>query len=656
MDHKVELISFPFSIFIALVGYAITCIGAGWLIILLLSYFYRPTQEWSATVRLVTSFVLGQGTLASVWLLLALQRLFSRPVVMPVLVVLGLLGLELLRREMPHFFRQFSFASRLVRNDTWGWQGLAGLTTILYLAWFTSIGRPMNIDAASLYMAFPKVIAASHRLIPLPGYETFADIGLQGELHYAIFMLFRVPDAARLFAWPTFLAAATILLVLGRQVGLGPRGQWLALAILGSSSAVINLSFDGKVDMFAVPLGLAAYYWILQIRGEQKQLALWLTGLFMGFACVAKISYIPVIAPGLLFLLVWQFYPELQDPFRRKKALKIIFLNGLQIMAGGLLAVAPHLIKNYFLYHNPFSPFGTGPGWVSQPWYTTPVIQRIILTYPLALTYGNYFAQYGNLSPLWLAFLPLIFLLPRSRSFFSSQLGGITLSALLGLLTWTLINPSNLAPRYYLAPLLLFILLPARSAEYVSYNDRKPRWLLFSVMSATYAVIFITGLYFLTEAFFPGRTYQYLTGNLSECDRDSSNYCKAMLVINKVAANGERVFLADWYRYWFRPDLLQCLSYMREMTEFNDLPTSNLKWQFLHEHGFTYLFIDKTTHSFVFDSLILESHPAWVKIKLLFSNEEETILAYKLKYINPPGLVEYSCRQLRAPAWDIVKR
>ncbi len=651
-----QLISFPLSIFIALPGYTVACIGAGWLVILVLSRILQPMTGQSSAVRLVTSFVLGQGVLASLWLLLALWSLFSRLIIIPILAISALLGLELLRREETGFVRQLGNVWHHLRNETWGWQGLAGSAVMLCFVWVTSMGRPLNIDAASLYMAFPKVIAASHRLIPLPGYEAIADIGLQGELHYAIFMMFHVPDAARLFAWPTFLAAAIILLMLGRQAGLGLRGQWLALAIMASSSAVIFLSFDGKVDMFAVPLGLSAYYWILQARGERKQLALWLTGFFTGFACVAKISYIPVLAPSLVFLLVWQFYPELRDPLRRKQALKMIISNGLLIMAGGLIALAPHFIKNYLLYHNPFSPFGTGTDWTKQPWYGPSVIWRIIATYPLAHTYGNYFAQYGNLSPLWLAFLPLAFLLPRPRSFFSSPLAGITLATLLGMLTWVVINPSNVAPRYYLAPLLLFILLPARAAEYVSSNDQRPRWLLFSIMGATYVVMFVTGLYFLTESFFPGRTIQYLTGKMTECERDSSNYCEGMHAINKVAAQGERVFMADWYRYWLRPDLLQCVSYTHEMVEFNDLPTSNQKWQFLYEHGFSYLFVDKTMFGPAFDSLALESHPEWVKVKLLYSNDQENILAYKLNYIDPPDLQKYSCQQLHAPAWDIVEK
>lgn len=648
------LIPFPYSIFIGLAGYSSACLGAGFLILGILSRTLRPLTSQTAGVRLATSFVLGQGFLASIWLLLALGRSFSRPVVIPILVVFALAGLEFIRRDGAPLMRQVVSIWRRLREDTWGWQGLAGFSIVLCLAWLTSIGRPLNVDAAALYMALPKVVAASHRLVPLPGYESFGDVGMQGEMHYAVFMLFKVPDAARLFPWTAFLAAAYLLATLARRCGLGPRGQWLTLATMVSSSAVIYLSFDGKVDMFAVPLGLSAYYWILQIRDEHKQVATWLTGLFSGFALVAKISYLPVLAPGLVFLLIWQFYADLRDPVERKQAIKIVVANGLWIAAGVVIAVTPHLVKNYLLYNNPISPFGTGSSWATQPWYGSSVTRRIILTYPLALTYGNYFAQYGNLSPLWLAFLPMIFLLPKPRPFFPNPLAGITLAALLGMTSWIIINPSNLAPRYYLAPLLLFILLPARAAEHVSYTDQRPRWLAFLVLCATYTTFFTTSLYFLTETFFPGRTYRYLSGEMSECARDSSFYCKGMFVLNKAARNGERVFLASYHRYWLRPDLLQCLSSNAEYAEF--LGTSpDQKWVFMYERGFHYLFLDKTTFGTMMESLDIENPPNWVRPKLLYSSGDNSIAVYHLRYVAPPANRVFECSQIVPPAWNVIR-
>ena len=404
---------FAFKIFFILVGYTIACFGAGALVLRVLSVPPASRKTFSAGTELATAFILGQGVLASLWLLLALAHRFS-----PIIVILGtavcvLISAVLLLPRFGDFTKQVRSVWSELRADTWAWQVVGILTLLLCLAWVTSLGRPIIGDASAFYMALPKVIAASHRLVPLPGYEAFTSIGLQGELHYAALMELGSPDAAQLFAWPTIVAGAAMLLALGRQVGLGRRGQWITLTILFTSSAVYMLSGDGKTDLFAAAFGLAAYYWILQIRCGSQRLASWLTGLFCGFAIVAKFSYIPVMASGMALLLIWEFRENLLDSDQRKKNITAFLTVGFQIFAGLLIAITPHLIQNALLYHNPIAPFGTGN--VSETWFGPITTHRLLLTYPLALTFGSYWAQYGDLSPLLLAFLPLALLLPRGR-------------------------------------------------------------------------------------------------------------------------------------------------------------------------------------------------------------------------------------------------
>ncbi len=642
---------------VVLIGYSAACFGVGTLFLKLFTAHADWMEQISAGTILATGFILGQGILASIWLLLALGGWFSIRFVGVLCFIFAVGGLYIGRSLFSALKKQIISIWHELRADTWGWQLIAGLTITLCLLWVTSLGRPLGGDGLAFYFALGKFVAASHRLVPLPGYEVFTNVGLQGEMHFAALMALHSPEAAKLFSWPTITAAGIMLAALGRVAGMGRRGQWLTLSILFSSSAVIWLSGDGKVDLFATSLGLAAYYWAVQIRFVHTKMVLLLTGLFSGFSIIAKLSYAPVMVPTIALLILWGYESEFRNKDQWRAVLKPFISGCMLILAGLILAFIPHFVKNGLLYHNPISPIGSHAiGWLNQTWFGPDVTRRILLTYPLALTYGSYWSQYGNLSPLILAFLPLIFYLPRPRPFFSSPLVVITLIALAGVLSWIIYNPSVFSPRYILAVLLLLILLPARAAEYVSYYDQKPRWLLFSIMSATYVVILVTGLYFITEAFFPERTYIYLTGNMSECERDASDYCEGMLVINKVAGKGDRVFLADYYRYWLRPDLIQCLSSTREMQKFDDLTISDEKWRFLYEHGFTYLFVDKTTYGSVIDSLTLENPPKWVNAKLLYSNHNELILAYKLKYTNPPNLQKYSCRQLNAPAWDVVKK
>jgi hypothetical protein len=640
---------FAFKIFFILVGYTIACFGAGALVLRVLSVPPASRKTFSAGTELATAFILGQGVLASLWLLLALAHSFS-----PIIVILGtavcvLISAVLLLPCVGDFTKQARSICSELRADTWVWQVIGILTLLLGLAWVTSLGRGITGDASAFYMALPKVIAASHRLVPLPGgYEAFTSFGLQGELHYAALMDLGSPDAAQLFAWPTILAGAAMLLALGRQVGLGRRGQWITLAILFTSSAVYMLSGDGKTDLFAAALGLAAYYWILQIRCGSQRLASWLTGLFCGFAIVAKLSYIPVMAPGMVLLLVWGFRENLLDSNQRKKNIIAFLTLGFQILAGLLIALTPHLIQNALLYHNPIAPFGMSN--VSETWFGLGTTHRIVLTYPLALTFGNYWGQYGDLSPLLLAFLPLALLLPRVRNWLLSPLSAVTLAATAGIIIWIFLQPSDIAPRYMLATLLLFALLPARAVEYVSQNDVRPGWLAFWVMLCTITTLVAVGLLSLNSVFFPESTYRYLSGKMPDCYREGQS-CQAMVAINHDAAPGARVFLASYYRYWLRADLLQCLSTQADL-DIDGTPA--VKWQTFYQRGFSYLLVDRSTQGIFLNGLDLANPPSWLKLVVLFQND--SIAVYRLYAIRPPSRQVETCRQVDPPSWDVVLR
>src|SRR5271157_4036781 len=210
----------PAKIIFLLLVYSAACLGGGTLALRVLAYRSNSDLKQSAGTMLATAFALGQGLLASLWLLLALVGWFSRPVIVGVGVVFALSGIILARYWFYDFARQFVHIWRELRAESWEWQAVALFTLILCAAWGTSLGRDLNGDATAFYMALPKVIAASHRLVPLPGYEGFTTTGLQGEMHYAALMALGSPDAARLFAWPTMLAGAILLLAICRQAGI----------------------------------------------------------------------------------------------------------------------------------------------------------------------------------------------------------------------------------------------------------------------------------------------------------------------------------------------------------------------------------------------------------------------------------------------------
>jgi hypothetical protein len=640
---------------IALIGYSAACLGVGLLVWSALLRFSQRLDGISAGTILATAFILGEGILAGLWLFLALGGLFTLPIVALLSFIFAADGLYVGRSILIAFKQQATSIWRELRADTWGWQFIAGLTILLCLMWYTSLGRPLDGDASAFYFANAKLIAFSHHLLLLPGYEDISNIGLLGELHFAALMLLHSRNAARLFSWPTIIAAGFMLASLGRTAGMGRRGQWLTLSILFSSSVVTMLSGDGKVDLFGAALGLAAYYWAVQIRFNRTKLVLFLTGLFSGFAFVAKMSYIPVMVPGIILLAIWGYGDEFKNISNWWSYLKSFIGGSLIILAGLILALAPHLVKNGFLFHNPFSPFGTGGmSWLNQKWFGEGITRRIILTYPFALTYGSYWAQYGNLSPLILAFLPLAFFLPRPRSLLSSPLAMITLVSLTSLAVWVVYKPSVFAPRYILATLLLLTLLPARAAEYISLTDFRPRILAFSVNIFTSVILIAFGLSFLDIIFFPKSIIPSLMGTIDECDRDGTS-CSAMEKINEDAQSGERVYLASFNRYWFRGDLLQCTSSAIETANFTYSPTEDdYLWLEFYKRGFSYLFIDKVTHASFLERLNLENHPSWVILTPIV--DYATVFIYHMDFSNPPTeVIPMKCEQQPSSTiWEVT--
>lgn len=619
-----------------LIGYCLACIGTGLLSLALLARFLKQVERIPPGTFLATSFLLGEGFLASLWLLLALGDWFFPRTVAFFTFTFALSGLFLGRSVFVSFTKQLVSIWKELRSDSWGWQLIAGLTVLLCLMWFTSLGRPLTFDATAFYMALPKFIAYTHRLTPLPGYEAFTNIGLQAEMHYAALMSLHSMESAKLFSWPTIISGGIMLASMGRIAGMGRRGQWLTFSILFSSTAVIWLSGDGKTDLFGAALGLAAYYWAFQFRFNRTKYTLLLIGLFSGFAFVAKLSNIPVIIPGIALLVLWGYLEEIKDKKQWISFLRSFAKDSLVILGGLIIALAPHLIKNGLLFNNPIAPWGsnTMAGLIEQEWYGAEITRRIILTYPFALIYGSYFSQYANLSPLFLVFSPLAFYLPRPRSFFSSPLVVITLASLAGVIIWVILKPSIFAPRYTLATLLLLALLTARAAEHVTSTEQRPRYLTVGIITTTVITSISVLLYCLNSIFFPVTTLRYLQGQIGECERDYVDiYCQAFMAINETASQNERVYLFSYQRYWLRGDLLQCVPSDTEKTKIASL-SGNDRWLELYQHGFNYLFFDKYTHPSFLEEMNVTDPPEWVSLTPVF--DQSTVVVYRVKFYDPP--------------------
>lgn len=657
--------------------YAIGCCFIGLFLLSLLLKLDKSDLSIGWYAIIASAFLLGQATLANVWLLMGLAGIFT-----PVLICATFLGTAgtsffLLWHKRIGLFASVRASIVWFRSLPWHWQGLGLLIAIIFLNFgIKAVALPPLGDADAFYMVLPKIMAASHRLVPQPNYYAFSQIGLSAEMHYAALMSIASPQAAKLFVWFSALALAGILLALNTEVGNFRIGKIVSLALLFTSTTVINYIFDGKDDIFGAAFGLAAYYWALRTENVPGRAPYLLTGLFTGFAIIAKLTSIPVLIPGIVILIIW-------NNFTRQVARKECYVGIVKCLCMvGLIAVCtmiPHFIKNCVLFGEPFAPLlflrSGGKLLEEHAYFSYEATKHIILTYPIALVYGQYPMQGGNISVLVLAFTPLLLLLPIHNDYAAKRLRQVAVIALVGVALWVFVRPSWIMPRYILATLLLFIPLAASGVERIFSKQAEHSTLL-------RLAVFLSMLIVVWRML----PYPYGGQNISfkQFTRylisEKSDYSppRSFEVVNRLAQPGERVFFAGYYGYFFSPEVLQC------MNGPNDLPfeliskraqinlqlkspekgwgqfliaakqsNARLDWADLFDRGFKYLFFDKRTHGWMAGTLQTDTAPPWLSVTKVFEDASANI--YEISSIDLGKKPSYVCRQIQPPAWDIVK-
>lgn len=646
-----------FLIAFEIVLYSLACLSLGLLLMRWLKIERSPSvTQWAS------AFLLGQGTLASLWLLLALAGWFYPMVVASFTIFLALAGVPILYKG------SFVLAGRLrslwqeLRAESVVWQGIALLEGFVCLYFVTTLGAGLTGDALSNYMGVSKLVAASHHLVFGPVIDIAPVFGLQGEMHYAAFISLGNADAARLFDWPTLLAGAVMLLAICRRVGMGRRGLLIALAMFLTSFAVLHFTGMGKVDRFAMALALAAIYWAM-LTGFS-----WLTGYFAGIAVIAKLNYLPYFLPTVIFLAIWRQLKSANLVYRQDISVRAIYHTIrsnkllLPFCTGFFLAILPFLVKTLFLpsilqdkARMVIASAGSENTFLLG---ATPVsdIIRFYFRFPFDATY----MLYESMSPLILAFIPLALLLPRNHLAKLTPLWAVTMAAVGSTTIWLLLFPNITAPvsmyygrtlRYYLPTVLLFIPLSARAAEYACNQDKNSSRLLSGIVMGSVLLTLATTIMHYTNnrVFFPGNTYRYLVQEISECDLPHEpNYCAIMQSFNRVAPPGARA-LENTNIYWLRPDLIECAENIVNAPRFKQ--QSDL-WSWIHRNGFGYLIVSK--YDPVLSELVSSPLPEWVNFVLLL--EDGPIAIYRLDYAGSAGEPEKVCRQTTPGLWKVIDR
>lgn len=622
--------------------YFVACLGMGGLLI----YVFIGKKDNlipSAGIGIATRFLLGQGLLANLWVFLSLPGHFSPLLVKGIIAILFIIGVALNYKLLVNAGKQFIGILREVLNEPWGWKFLILATLVIWLIWLP-FWYPYWSSGTRFYLALPKVIAASGQLKVLPGYEEVASLGLQGEMHFAALMTMESPESTQLFSWLTLTAGCILLLALGRFAGLNRHGQWLSLAMVFTSSVVNALSGSGKTDVYGAAFAFAAYYWAFNIEKEKRIPASILTGLFGGLAVVAKISYIGSFLPSLAVIMIWKiFFQPNENAFSSK------FLPLILVGISAVIIAIQLPIKNQILFNNPLAPYGMADIF-GQVWYGSETIRKIYLTLPLALTFGGYWAQIGNITPLVLMFLPLLFSLPKPRDALNDPLFVLSIAAFLGLTCWFISHPSNFAPRYFLACLLLLILPFAKAAAFFASQGSTNTRL---IQTAAILIISYTCLGYTTYLYDFGSNFKTITSGKPNCKVEPIS-CGIINNINPVLEPGTRIFTNTRFRYWLRSDLIQCAATTIEIENYLDLTSSELRWRFIIGRGFQSVVLENREAPLP-ETIIsdLQNIPDWLVVTIVENNKDLIYLRMSPQNDFQPSL--YDCNQIKPPAWDVFE-
>ena len=578
----------------ALVGlYCLACTGLALGARLLLRPVLQATvAEKSAPlavlprpVALATLFLGGMALINAGLTVLGLTG-GIKPLPLALLLATGIPGLWLSRAQAAMLVRRTGSALNSWRREPRWMAILVALLVLLMLGFgLAALARGPEGDAEAFYLVYPKIIAATGWLAPLPGpFHDFSAIGLPAELHFAALMALADAHAAKLLVWPVATAALALLIGIVAACGGGRLAQVLTAAILLSSTTFNHYIFDGKVDLFAAAFGLAALYWLLAADGKTAPRESFLAGVFAGLATTAKFSYLPALGVAMLVLML---------ALAQRPRARSFLIQGAWIASGAVLGWLPQLLKNGVLFGAPLAPFvglpmEEGQNWLRQVWFSPETTRHIVLTYPLALVLGRYPMQGGGLSLLLLAFAPLALLRPR-RAWWSNRLSAVTLAAVAATAVWVILRPSVIAPRYILAPLLLIVPVVALAAE--SAWTRPGSRLLGAGMLATVLAALTASAWHLLPV--PGGVATQVRQGQSACTLASES-CPALLELAQSAPLGQRVFLASYYVYWLRPDQLQCRDSYAEQRR---IVLAEDPVSLLRQRGFSLVVVDHASFS-----------------------------------------------------------
>jgi hypothetical protein len=368
-------------------------------------------EQWSA------SMVLGLGTVATLIFALGVAGLL-RPAYIWLLFALPLASLR--RGDVRYALevRRGYFGNYNWRHLVLVAAGMVALGPLISLALYP----PTGFDATMYHLPYAREFAGSGRLVFAAGlrYPVFPQLN---EMLFTAMLLVSDDVSAQLVQSLATLLTALILVAWGRRVTTVPAVGWLAAGLWLGSPLVVYFSASAYIECGLALFFTAALWACERWRETEKWGWLIIAAASAGFAAATK--YTGLLA--VVVVLVLCFGRPLRHALR---AFAVALL-------GSLLVAFPWYARIFWLTRNPVFPFLTSmfgdnpwvlvhaglaahfahfadwlPGWLATIvlWLTAPVLGAWNL-----IAHRKIFGQLPPISPVYLASLPLLCLVPFRR-------------------------------------------------------------------------------------------------------------------------------------------------------------------------------------------------------------------------------------------------
>lgn len=596
-----------------------------------------------------TYFLLGEGICSILFLTLAgLYRI--TPIYVGLILSIGfLLGFKQLIKFSPKVLicKNIKLCKRFEKKSHSAifWLSIG----IVFLSLLLSAAR-ISYDSSAIYFSDAKLTAITERIQYFVK-DAFAASEFQSAILFTALIQIAGDQSARMLSWIFGVTIIVFSIAIGNEIGLSKPGRLILLVLLVTSTAFMDLFGDGKVDLISSAPAIAAIYWMIlenQSTASNKSLLI-LTGFFLGFAATARPFNVFLLAvfAGLYYLKQLIFSKP-----RRKRFVG----TAIWICTGAIGPVAYHLFANWMILGDPFAPIANVTYVDSAEWqwaFDPNQLLAIRLLYPFAATFLNSPQSLGNISPIFLAFLPAVFFREiKERVRLSKELLILTSISAITLLLWIFLFFTVAEIRYvFFLWIIIFMPLAEITAEVLDSEDR----LIRNIFSGLIITLLLFSMW---------RTAYLALGTYSPIDKEgnpqcfTSQFCQYLRSINETASPGDRVLSLTAFRYYLRQDLFACSTKAEEYSILRELSYRDAEnfWLEVYRQGYKYIAYenDYTARHLQFGLIPdPERTPEWIILRPIYGKPGDLQIAYEIIISSPPIETETTCQLNPSGIWEM---